>query len=248
MSMIAFYNGASGMRAFQNALDVTSHNIANVQTNGYKLQRPVFQDLLYSRINTNVEGEHLVGHGVKQQYIDQIMGQAGLNQSMHPLDFALVGDGFFQVDNNGTIEYTRNGAFDLSIEEAGPTLVTNDGAYVLDRDGNRIVLPEDAAGNVVTDGLVDVLGVHTFPNQWGLIPQDKSRFIVSENSGEAQLVIPGAVANGASVELLQGALELSGTDLGNEMVNMIMYQRGFQVSSRVLQTADEIANELNNLR
>ncbi|MDL2219725.1 flagellar hook-basal body protein [Ruminococcaceae bacterium OttesenSCG-928-O06] len=246
MSMIAFYTGAAGMRAYQNGMNVTAHNIANVQTTGYKARRAVFQDLLYNRINTNVEGNHLVGHGVKQEKIDQLMGQAGLDQTMYTLDFAIVGDGFFQVDNNGTIEYTRNGAFDLSVENGVPTLVTNDGAYVLDRAGNRITLEQLPDGSFTTDGLADRLGVYTFPNQWGLNPENNARYTVSANSGEAQLAIPGQTVK--PLEVIQGALEFSGTTLQNEFVNIITYQRAYQISSRVLQTADQIAEELNNLR
>lgn len=249
MSMIAFYNGASGMRAFQSKLDVVSHNIANVQTNGYKPRRAAFDELLYTRINTNVEGNHLVGHGVKQEFVDSIMGQAGLDNTMQALDFAIVGDGFFEVEYRGERQYTRNGAFALSMEGNVPTLVTNDGAYVLDRAGNRITIPVGADGTFSTEGLRERLGLFTFPNQWGLIPQDNARFVISDNSGEpvaAQLNAPAANQN--PVDIIQGALEFSGVDLGNEMINVIFAQRAFQMNSRVLQTADQIAEELNRLR
>ena len=248
MSMIAFYTGASGMRAFQSGLDVTAHNLANVQTNGYKYRRAAFQDLLYSRMNTNVEGEHLVGHGVKQEYIDQIMTQAGLDQTMNSLDFALVGDGFFAVENRGQVEYTRNGAFDLSVAGDTVSLVTNDGAYVLDRNGNRITVTPEPDGSFDLSGLKDRIGVYTFPNQWGLNPENNARYTISANSGQPQLAIPGAAGANEKLELLQGSLEFSGVDMSTEMVNIITYQRAFQISSRVLQTADQIAEELNNLR
>ena len=248
MSIVSFWTGASGMRAFQRGLDVTAHNIANVGTNGYKYRRASFQDLLYNRINTNVEGNHLAGNGVKQEYIDQIMTQAGLDHTLYNLDFALVGDGFFRVDNGGQIEYTRNGAFDLSMEAAGPTLVTNDGAYVLDAGGNRIVLPEGEDGNYSTDGLLARLAVYRFPNQWGLNPENNARYTESANSGAPVLTPPAGLDTQNPLEVLQGYLEFSGVDLGNEVINIIMYQRAYQVSSRVLQTADQIADELNNLR
>jgi flagellar basal body rod protein FlgG len=248
MSMIAFYNGGAGMRAYQEALNVTSHNIANIQTNGYKARRATFQDLLYGRINTNVEGEHLVGHGVRMEHVDQIMVQAGFDQTHYQLDFAIAGDGFFQVNNRGRLEYTRGGAFDLSMENGVPTLVTNDGAYVLDRAGNRITLTQDRDGALSTDGLADRLGVYRFPNQWGLIPQSNARYIVSDNSGAAQLATPATVDEASPLEVIQGALERSGVDLGGEMIDVIMYQRAFQVNSRVLQSADEIASELNSMR
>ncbi|MDL2294128.1 flagellar hook-basal body protein [Ruminococcaceae bacterium OttesenSCG-928-D13] len=244
MSMIAFYTGGAGIRAYQEAMNVTAHNIANVQTNGYKSQRATFQELLYSRINTNVAGNHLVGHGVKMSSADQIMTQAGLDQTYYSLDFAITGDAFFQVDNNGQIEYTRNGAFDLSIENGRPTLVTNDGAYVLDRAGNRITLPVDDSGAFSTEGLTDRLGLYTFPNLWGLDPQNNARWTQSANSGDPILVTP----QNSDAEIKQGYLEFSGVDLSTQMVNIIQFQRAFQVNSRVVTTADEMANELNNMR
>lgn len=248
MSMISFYTGASGMRAFQRKLDVVSHNIANVQTNGYKARRAAFEDLLYSQINTNVEGQHLVGHGVKTETVDQIMNQAGFDQTMYAMDFALAGDGFFQVENRGEPEFTRNGAFDISLEGDVPTLVTNDGAYVLDRGGNRITLTRDESGNYNTDGLADRLGVWRFDNKWGLEARNNARFVESENSGAPVLTLPENAPEDKPLKVMQGYLEFSGVDLGNEMVEVIMAQRAFQMSSRVLQTADQIANELNNLR
>lgn len=248
MSMIAFYTGASGMRAFQNALDVSAHNMANIQTTGYKARRASFQDLLYSRMNTNVAGNHLVGHGVKQEAIDQLMGQQGLDQTMQPLDFALVGDGFFVVDNRGRTEYTRNGAFNLSIENGVPTLVTNDGAYVLDHSGNNITLTVNPDGSYNTTDLHERLAVVRFPNQWGLSPENNARYTVSTNSGDAQPATPGDPNAASPVELVQGALEYSGVNMGDEMIGIIMAQRAFQMNSRVLQTADQIADEVNNLR
>ncbi len=248
MSMIAFYTGAAAMRAFQSGMDVTGHNLANVQTNGYKYRRAVFQDLLYSRLNTNVEGENLTGHGVKQEHIDQIMTPTALDQTMNDLDFALTGDGFFAVENRGQIEYTRNGAFSLSVAGDTVSLVTNDGAFVLDADGNRITLVPEADGTFDVSGLRERIAVYRFPNQWGLNPENNARYSISANSGQPVLTVPGDPNAANPVELLQGALEYSSVDMSTEIVNIITYQRAFQISSRVLQTADQMAEELNNLR
>lgn len=247
MSAIAFYTGTSGMIAFQRSLDVTAHNIANVNTNGYKPRRAAFDDLLRSRIATNVAGNHLVGHGVKQEFVDQIMGQSSLNQTAYGLDFALAGDGFFAVDNRGTREYTRNGAFDISVEGGASYLVTNDRAYVLDAAGNRIQVPRTADGGVNTEGIKERLGIFRFPNQFGLTPQNNARFTPNAVSGAAfQVGQAGTVDN--PLDVLQGVLEFSGVDLGKEMVNMITQQRAFQMNARVVQTADQISDLINNLR
>ncbi len=243
---IAFYTGASGMRAYQNALDVTSHNIANLQTNGYKRRRPAFEDLLRSRMNTNVAGEHLTGHGVRQHYIDEIMAQGALQQTDYPLDFAIVGHGFFAVDHGGEIQYTRNGAFNLSIEGNTGTLVTDDGAYVLDRTGARIVVP-------VVNGQADLssvrgrLAVYTFANPYGLVPQNNARYTPSDNSGAATLGVIGAPEDGGYT-IVDQALEHSNVELAEQMAEVITSQRAYQLSARVVQTADNIMDIVNNLR
>lgn len=243
---IAFYTGASGMKAFQSKLDVTAHNIANVQTTGYKVRRAAFDDLIRSRINTNVPGEHLVGHGVKQEYIDQIMTQAGLDQTGYALDFAIVGEGFFAVDYRGETMYTRNGAFDFSVDGNLATLVTNDGGYVLDQNGNRITLPFEN-GTVETEGLTDRLGIFGFTNPFGLTPQNNARFTPSANSGDAFLMTQGAPGQN-EFEVRQFALENSAVDLTKEVISVINAQRAYQMNARVVQTADQMMDLLNNLR
>lgn len=247
MSSISFWNGASGMRAYQSKLDVVSHNIANLNTNGYKAQRAAFDDLIRTRMNTNVEGNNLVGHGVKQQYIDNLMTQGSLQETGYDLDFGIAGDGFFAVDANGQREYTRNGAFNLSVAGNQATLVTNDGAFVLDKNGQRITLPY-TDGQVDSTGLTERLGVWGFANPYGLVAENNSRFTQSGNSGQAALLAQNAGPNAQRYELKQHYLELSGVDLSKQMVEVIEAQRAFQMNSRVVQTADQIADELNNLR
>ena len=246
MSDIGFWTGASGMTAYQSKLDVVAHNIANVNTTGYKTRRASFDDLLRNRINTNVEGNHLVGHGVKQEYVDNIMGQSALNETGYLLDFAINGEGYFGIDVNGQREYTRNGSFNISVEGNSATLVTNDGQYVLDKNGQHIVLPFEN-GSVNTDGLTERLGVWGFENQFGLESQNNARFTVSDNSGEAILLGQGG-ANARTYEVRQYYLEMSSVELSREMVEVIQAQRAFQMNSRVVQTADQINEEINNLR
>ncbi len=247
MSTIAFWNGAAGMQAYQKKLDVVGHNLANVNTSGYKAQRATFDDLIRTQMNTNVEGNFLVGHGVKQEYVNNIMGQSALTDTGYQLDFAIAGEGYFGVDAAGQRQYTRNGAFNLSVEGNGAALVTNDGAYVLDRAGQRIVLPY-ANGQVNTDGLTARLGVWGFPNQFGLESRGNARYAQSGNSGAAALLNPGGAPGTKTYEIKQHYLESSSVDVSREMVQMIEAQRAFQVNSRVVQTADQLAEELNNLR
>lgn len=247
MSSISFWNGASGMRAYQSKLDVVAHNIANVNTSGYKAQRAAFDDLIRTQMNTNVEGNNMVGHGVKQQYIDNLMTPGSLQETGYDLDFAIAGDGFFGVDMNGQREFTRNGAFHLSVANNQATLVTNDGGFVLDKNGQRITLPY-TNGKVDTSGLTQRLGVWGFANPYGLVAENNARFTQSENSGQAALLAQGGTPNVRGYELKQNYLELSGVELSEQMVEIIEAQRAFQMNSRVVQTADQIAEELNNLR
>lgn len=249
MSMIAFYSAASGMKAFQGSMDVTAHNMANVNTNGYKARRPVFEELLNNRINTNVEGEHLVGHGVRQESVDQMMQGGSITMTDYPLDFAIVGDGFFEVDDGtGVRQFTRNGNFDLSIEGTTGTLTTvPDGAFVLDKNGQKITLTVNADGSFNKDDLIGRMGVFGFANQYGLNPHNGSRFTASETSGQPVAVPAGSGSKG-TYAIRQGALEASGVNLSDEMARVISSQRAFQLNARVLQTADSMADTVNNLR
>ena len=245
--MIAFYNGASGMIAYQESLNVVSHNVANVNTVGFKSARSSFNDLLYTRMNTKVEGENLTGHGIKHQDTDLIFHQSPLQQTMNPLDFAIADDyGLFALRSpDGQVSYTRNGAFAIGMNGNTMYLVSaDDGSYVLDSRGANIQIPvQPNTGNVPNlEGLAQKIGVYTFSNPYGLESQAGSRFTPSEISGAAI-----AMSNSAGV-IREGMLEASGSDLTQEMTRMIEAQRAFQMSAKVIQTADELENVVNNLR
>lgn len=244
--MIAFYNGVSGMIAYQENLNVTAQNIANVNTIGYKASRSSFNDLLYTQMNTKVEGENLVGHGVKHQDTDLMFQQGSFQSTENMYDFALASDnGLFAVENaNGEIEYTRNGTFALSTSGNSMYLVTSDGAFVLDARGANIKVPVKEGTTNVPDleGLNEKIGVYTFSNPYGLENRQGSRFVETALSGE-----PVAMKTTDGV-IMQGMLEFSKTDLAQEMTKMIEAQRAFQLNAKVVQTADELESTVNNLR
>ena len=206
----AFYTGASGLRAHQYAIDVTSHNLVNANTYGYKATKPEFRELLYSKmdINKNRELENdekvLSGHGVMLSNQDLIFTQGALANTGYPLDYAIAGDGLFAIERSGNIEYTRNGSFDLSIENGDAYLVTSDGAYVLDDNYNRIQVPYQAGTNVI-----DTTGL------------DKR---------------------------LENSVERSNVDVAKEFADVIVSQKAYQFSARVVSTADEIEQVANSLR
>ena len=94
---IAFYNGVSGMMSYQEAMNRISHNVANSGTIGFKPDQSVFSDLLYTRMAVNTENEPLTGHGVKIEDTRLVYRQGPVLQSGEKLDFALMGDGFFEI-------------------------------------------------------------------------------------------------------------------------------------------------------
>lgn len=257
---IAFYNGISGMVAYQEQLNVVGHNIANVNNVGYKPSRSSFTDLIYTQMNTHVEGENLVGHGVRHQDTDLIIRQSGLDNTENMLDFAIIEEySFFAIQNpDGTTEYTKDGTFALSREGNAVFLVASDGSYVMDKSGAKIQVPylrdradltaEEKTALADSDELdyerlPEMLGVYKFKNPYGLEPYAGNRFRVTDKSGPAEEV------EGETRDLIkQGFLEFSAVDLGNEMVKMIEAQRAFQLNSRVVRTADIMEEAVNNLR
>lgn len=241
---ISFYNGVSGLVAYQEDMDRISNNISNSGTVGFKASRTDFSQLLYTQMAVNSGSQPMVGHGVRAddsrlQYKQGTPLQTGIS-----LDYALTGDGFFAVERpDGSIQYTRNGAFDISVNGNKGYLVTADGSFVLDGRGKRIELRRDSRDEPFDfEQLSDQIGVYVIENPYGLEPVGNSCFALTESSGRAQ-----ADRNG-SERLLQGALEQSSVDLSDEMVNVIQAQRAFQINAKMVQTADELEQVINNLR
>lgn len=250
---IAFYSGVSGLTAYQRDMDQIAHNIANVNTVGYKPSRSVFSDLLYSRMAVNSQEDFLVGHGVRVQDQDLIFRQGPVISSGSPLDFGIIGSGFFAVQQgtgDGSIQYTRNGAFDVSIEGNGVGyLVADDGAYVLGPTNQRIQLTRSADGTFNLAGLPEQIGIFQFANPFGLEPANGSRFIPTPVSGAAQRSDQNNNNNDEPpYRLVSSALEQSAVELSDEMVMVIQSQKAFQFSARIVQTADQVEEIINNLR
>ncbi|MBE6844114.1 MAG: flagellar hook-basal body protein [Ruminococcus sp.] len=246
----AFYTGASGLRAHQYAIDITSHNLVNSNTYGYKATKSEFRDLLYSNMDVNINRELAddekihAGHGVMLSNQDLLFTQGALYNSGYELDFAIAGEGLFAIERNGQIEYTRNGSFDLSIEGQieDAYLVTADGAYVLDSNYERIQVPYKVGNSIQTEGLKERLGVFGFSNSYGLLRTNYNSFVPTEVSGEAQL------ANKGVYDIYERSLERSNVDIAQEFADVIVSQKAYQFSARVVTTADEIEQVVNSLR
>lgn len=237
----AFYSGASGLIAYQEAMDTIGNNIANVNTNGYKAQTTSFRELLHTDMYANTETNPQTGRGVKAVTSGISAGQAALVNTNRELDFAITGDGWFAVEKDGQVQYTRNGSFSIGLEWDTAGLVTSDGAYVLDNYGQRIYSDgyEETLG---ASSLRERLGVYTFANQEGLEPASATRYIPTAVSGAAMNAWDG------SERIISGFLEQSGVVLTDEISKMISVQRAYQVSARLVQVADENEQTINSLR
>lgn len=267
----SLYTAATGMRAQQTNVDNISNNIANVNTTGYKSQKVEFKSLLYQTVQTrttSANGEEKpigaqVGLGTRVASNTSIYTQGALLASESNSDFAIDGDGFFAVRGaDGQTYYTRNGAFNWSIGTTGTTLCTADGYPVLDTTGNPIVLPNGvASGNaqISGDGVVgyinadggyvalnQTMGLYQFNNPGGLEKLSNSLLRVTDASG--QPLNEATTAGLIRSSIKQGYLEGSNVQVADEMVNLIIAQRAYELNSKAITTSDQMLETANNLR
>ncbi|MDR1754159.1 MAG: flagellar hook-basal body protein [Eubacterium sp.] len=249
---ISFYTAGSGMIAQQEGLNIYSNNIANVNTIGFKAERPSFADCIYT-LQRATEPEWETGHGQYTMKTDIVWQEGGFVQTDQPLDFALPNSNFFMVmDRTGNTFLTRDGSFGMSNNDAEGTwqLVNGSGEFVLDYEGNIIDIPfmteEQEDGTVLTSSevdyaaLEDMVGVFSVPNKWGLEQANNNHLVATVRSGPVQAE-PDA-------DKVRMALEMSTVDLASEMVHIIETQRSYQLSAKLVQTSDELINIANNLR
>lgn len=244
----AFYIGKSGLKAYSDSMNVTAHNIANSGTTGYKATNSDFRELVFNQMDQNINkqldenSKIRTGHGVKIQSDSLQFSQGVLTPSDSQLDFAIAsGNSLFAVNRDNSVQYTRNGSFDISVEGNNAYLVTSDGGYVLDRNYNKINIPY-VNGKLDTAVIKSKLGIFSFDNPYGLFRVDGQSFAPTDVSGTA------AVATPSQYELRQGMLENSNINLAKEMSDVIVTQKAYQFSAKVVQTADEIEDIVNNLR
>lgn len=258
----ALWIAATGMEAQNLNIDVISNNLANVNTPGFKKDRADFEDLMYQTIKlvgapatsqTQVPTGISIGQGVRPVAVQKIFSQGDYKQTNNPLDLAIEGDGFFQILlPNGDLAYTRAGSFKL---DRDGRIVTADG----DPLQPEITIPQDAeAINIGQDGTVSVLQPgNTTPTQLGQIQLvrfinpaglksiGRNLFMPTESSGEPILGIPGENGFGT---IAQGYLEMSNVSVVEEMVNMIIAQRAYEINAKAIQTADEMLQMANNIK
>jgi len=257
----ALYTAASGMEAQQLNIDTIAHNLANVNTGGFKQRRTQFQDLLYQNVrnagtsntaSTEIPVGLQIGLGTKPVATEMIFTQGDLAATSKAWDMAIEGTGFFQVRMaNGELAYTRNGNFHMNREGA---LVTSDGDLL----DPQITIPPDQVGITIgKDGTVSVvqagqtqpqqvgkIEIALFQNPAGLQAVGKNLFTPTQASGDPITGTPGE--NGLGT-LLSGYLEQSNVSVVEEMVNMIISQRAYEANSKVIRTADEMFSQANNV-
>ena len=251
----------TGMEAQQMKLDAISNNLANVSTNGYKRAGVVFEDLIYQNLRqagaasseqTTLPTGLQVGLGVQPVATTRSFTQGNLQQSSNPLDLAIRGNGFFQIQlPDGTSGYTRDGSFQV---DAQGQLVTNAGYAV--QPG--ITIPANAQSvTIAADGTVSVtlpgqaqaqqvgqLQLASFVNPAGLEPKGMNLFAETAASGTPNAGAPGANGLGS---LQQGYVETSNVNVVEELVSMIQTQRAYELNSKAIQTSDQMLQKLGQL-
>ena len=267
--MRSLWTAASGMIGQQSNLDVIANNLSNINTTGYKTQAANFKTLIYQNLqtkSTTTTGEPKpvgaqVGLGVRIGAISSDFTQGALNASNGAFDYAIQGEGFFMVrQTDGTTAYTRNGHFNMSITENGIALTDSAGNPVLDTQGKEIVLPNtyrtssigvdqfgnltypDANNNQRNIGIQ--IGLAYFPNAGGLEKGSGSNYLQTEASGAASIYTAGDLNS----KIVSGYLESSNVQAADEMVNMIIAQRAYEMNSKAITASDEMLQQANNLR
>ena len=250
----ALNTAATGMAAQQLHIDVVANNVANVNTAGFRRSRAEFQDLLYQTLRQpggqTAGGGQLptglqIGQGTRTVATSTIFEQGTMQQSGNPLDLAIEGKGFFQVQrSDGTLAYTRAG--NLKTDAEG-RLVTVDGYPV----EPAIQIPTDSTGiTIAPDGTISVtqpgsaqtvevgqLQLATFANPAGLLLNGRSLFTETAASGSATVAAPGEEGIGT---VAQGFLEGSNVEVVSEMMDLIASQRAYEINQRVISAADQM--------
>ena len=256
----ALYSSAAGMQSQQLNLDVIANNLANVNTTGFKKSKIEFQDLVYqttraagadqgagNQLPTGVQ----IGHGAQPVATAKIFTTGELTQTGERLDIAIQGDGFFEVQMpDGSTAYTRDGAFKVA---ADGRITTSEGLTVL--SGFGAVPPGTTSISIAPTGEVTTTGsggtqsfrvqLSRFSNPAGLDSIGRNLYRENSASGAPENGNPGENGFG---NLQQGYLEMSNVKVVEEMVNMIVAQRAYEVNSKAVQAADEMMGWSNNLR
>ena len=258
----ALYSAASGMAAQQMNVDNIAHNLANANTIGFKSRRAQFQDLLYQSViqpgaaagqQTVVPTGLQLGLGTRPSSNEIIFSQGNFSQTNNPLDMVIQGRGFFQVRRpSGELAYTRAGSFHL---DRDGNMVTSEGNPI----EPQITLPPDAqAISIAQDGTVSYtqpnqtaaqqagqIQLANFQNPAGLNSLGGNLYAPTDASGDPTVGVPGGQEGIGTV--MQGYVEQSNVSVVEEFINLIVAQRGYEANSKVVQAADQMYQQTNNI-
>ena len=260
--MRSLWISKTGLEGQQTSMDVISNNLANVQTNGFKRGRAVFQDLMYQTLrqpgaqvgdaNQLPTGLQL-GTGARVAATQRLHSEGNLNNTGAEMDVAIQGRGFFQVDlPDGTQAYTRDGG--LGVVQNGQ--LTTVGGYVIQPPINvpdnalSLTIGKDGTVSVTQPGNAGVnvqigqLQLATFINPGGLQNVGENLYLETDSSGPANLLQPGVDGAGS---LMQNYVETSNVNVAEELVNMITTQRAYEMNSKAVKTSDEMLARLTQL-
>ncbi|GKX28501.1 flagellar basal-body rod protein FlgG [Vallitalea longa] len=269
--MRSLYTAASGMKTQQMNVDTISNNLANVNTTGFKKERLEFKSLLYetlAKAGTDQQGNGKpvnlqVGHGVKPVGTVRSYTIGTIQKTDNPLDLAITGDGFFTVkDQSGSQVYTKDGSFKIALVDDRQMLITSDGYQVLDINDEPIYFDSNidikkisisSEGNfsyVTNDNEVvpmdSKMKMVQFRNVNGLEALGNNLLRATSSSGEA--ILEEDDEDVVKSQIVQGSLEGSNVQVVEEMVNLIVAQRAYEVSSKAIQASDEMLSQANNLK
>lgn len=264
MSIRALNTAASGMDAMQFRLDVIANNLANAQTTAFKSSRVNFEDLYYQHFKipgmVNQQGRPTtvgmsVGLGARVQSTELNMAPGSLNSTGGNLDLAIVGEGFFQINDGTQFLYTRAGNFSVNAN-GEVVLASADQARPLEP---AITIPPGTTQiSISSDGIVSILQqgqtqltqigqiqLAQFINPQGLLQMGQNLYSQTIGSGTPLINIPGQ--NGMGM-VRQQFLETSNVEPVTELVNLISTQRTFELNAQSIQVADQAWQLVNNLR
>jgi flagellar basal-body rod protein FlgG len=244
----------TGLDAQQTRMAVTSNNLANVNTTGFKRSRAAFEDLMYqnerqpgaqSSQATQVPAGTMVGTGVRVVGTEKLFSQGELVQTNNPLDIAVQGRGFLQVTMpDGTVAYTRDGSFHLNSDGQ---IVTNSGypiepALTVPANAQSVTIGSDGTVSVALPGQAAPAQIGTvqtadFINPAGLEARGENLLVETASSGAPQTGTPGL--NGLGT-ITQGSLESSNVNVVEELVNMIETQRAYEMNSKAISASDQM--------
>ncbi|MCG8528986.1 MAG: flagellar basal-body rod protein FlgG [Opitutales bacterium] len=257
---LSLYSAASGMEAQQHNLNTISNNIANVNTTGFKRSKAEFQDLLYQQskpaggdagggnvVPTSVE----LGNGSQIVSTSKVFTQGQLTETGEQLDIAIEGDGFFEVQrSDGSRAFTRDGAFKI---DGNGQVTTSSGLPVqnfpaIPLNANRVFI--SGTGEVTVDDGITQTNAGTiqlvrFVNAAGLESMGGNLFAETNASGVPET---GNVGQNGFGFVRQGFLEMSNVNVVQEMVNMIIAQRAYEINSKSIQTSDDMLRQIATLK